>query len=149
MLRFRVEGAERLVIPSFSGRGRRDDLWKATCFELFLGSGDDGDGGYREFNFSPSGRWAVYDFSAYRAGQSDYEPLAWPDISEAAGSAIHICTVFLDARELLTFKRAGISAVIEEEGGHISYWALNHGDGKPDFHDPACFALELAPPIAP
>jgi hypothetical protein len=43
----------------------------------------------------------------------------------------------------------GFSAVIEEEGGMVSYWALNHPDGDPDFHHPACFAATLEAPRGP
>jgi hypothetical protein len=35
--------------------------------------------------------------------------------------------------------------VIEERNGRKSYWALAHPPGEPDFHHPACFALELPP----
>jgi hypothetical protein len=42
----------------------------------------------------------------------------------------------------------GISAVIEEQGGVKSYWALAHSDAKPDFHAPACFAATLPAPDA-
>jgi hypothetical protein len=41
--------------------------------------------------------------------------------------------------------RLGLSAVIEETSGRKSYWALAHPPGKPDFHHPDCFALELPP----
>ena len=41
--------------------------------------------------------------------------------------------------------RMAISAVIEETNGRLSYWALGHPPGKPDFHHPDCFALELGP----
>jgi hypothetical protein len=41
---------------------------------------------------------------------------------------------------------ANFTAVIEEQGGVKSFWALSHPDAKPDFHDPACFTAELAPP---
>ena len=34
-------------------------------------------------------------------------------------------------------------AVIEENDGRLSYWALRHAPGKPDFHHPEAFALEL------
>ena len=38
----------------------------------------------------------------------------------------------------------GLSAVLEEQDGTKSYWALGHPNGdKPDFHDPACFAAHL------
>jgi hypothetical protein len=38
----------------------------------------------------------------------------------------------------------GLSAVIEERDGMLSYWALRHAPGKPDFHRRDGFALELA-----
>jgi len=38
---------------------------------------------------------------------------------------------------------AGLSAVIEEPTGAISYWALAHPSDKPDFHHPDSFILEL------
>jgi hypothetical protein len=37
----------------------------------------------------------------------------------------------------------GLTAVLEQTDGTKSYWALAHPPGKPDFHDPACFALEF------
>jgi hypothetical protein len=36
-----------------------------------------------------------------------------------------------------------LAAVIEERGGRISYWALAHPPGKPDFHHSDCFTLEF------
>lgn len=39
--------------------------------------------------------------------------------------------------------RLGLSAVIEETSGAKSYWALAHAPGKPDFHHPDAFALDL------
>jgi hypothetical protein len=45
--------------------------------------------------------------------------------------------------------RVGVSAILEDRDGTKSYWALAHPPGKPDFHDPACFALELAAPRRP
>jgi hypothetical protein len=42
--------------------------------------------------------------------------------------------------------RVGVSAVVENADSSLSYWALRHPPGKPDFHHPDCFALELPPP---
>jgi hypothetical protein len=39
--------------------------------------------------------------------------------------------------------QVGLSAVVEEESGTLSYWALKHGPGKADFHCPDGFLLEL------
>jgi hypothetical protein len=38
----------------------------------------------------------------------------------------------------------GLSAVLEENDGTKSYWALAHAADKPDFHAPGCFAARLS-----
>jgi hypothetical protein len=45
-----------------------------------------------------------------------------------------------DARHL----RIALAAVIEDANGRLSYWGLRHPPGKPDFHHPNGFALEVA-----
>ncbi len=40
---------------------------------------------------------------------------------------------------------AGLAAVIEDESGRLSWWALTHGGTQPDFHDPATFKVQLPP----
>jgi hypothetical protein len=45
--------------------------------------------------------------------------------------------------------RLGLAAVIEEANGRLSYWALAHPPGKPDFHHSDCFALELPAVVRP
>jgi hypothetical protein len=39
--------------------------------------------------------------------------------------------------------RLGLSAVVEATDGGLSYWALRHPPGKPDFHHIDAFALQL------
>ena len=145
MLRYRVDGCGSLVVPPFRGKGRGEDLWKTTCFELFL---YDGAGRYREFNFSPSGQWAAYAFSGYRNRSENLEPRRWPEIKHESGSEVFMLTVFVDRRELEGAERAALAAVIEERGGRPSFWAMSHAGLKPDFHDPACFRIPLPAPRA-
>jgi hypothetical protein len=144
-VRWRVEGSQSLVVPAFAGRGRADDLWRTTCFELFLRPG--GGDAYVELNLSPSERWAAYDFRAYRDGMQDRAASREPDCTLRVGSSFAIFDAAIP-RDLLPELpvAANFAAVIEEEGGAISYWALAHPNSKPDFHDPACFTAELAPP---
>jgi len=144
-LRWRIEGAGKLVVPPFAGKGRADGLWKTTCFEAFLKpSGSDA---YVELNLSPSERWAAYDFSGYREGMAERPFPREPECTMRAGEQLAIFDAAIPVGGLPELPCAlGLTAVIEEEGGVISYWALAHPDGKPDFHDPACFALTLEPP---
>lgn len=131
-----------LRVPDAVPPARADELWRHTCFEAFIRS--DVGAAYREFNFSPSGRWQTYAFADYRMG----DPLE-------SASAPHIAT----QRQVASFRlratvasadlpqgervRIGLSAVIEHADGLISYWALRHPPGKPDFHHPDTFALEI------
>jgi hypothetical protein len=140
VLRWLVNGADAVKVPPFAGKGRGDDLWQTTCGELFLK--DRAGPGYREFNFSPSGRWAAYRFSDYRAGMSDADDPAI-EISSGSGQFLFVFTALLDASALEGSEVAALTAVIEEKDGTKSYWAVAHPPGKPDFHDPACFAFVL------
>jgi hypothetical protein len=40
-----------------------------------------------------------------------------------------------------------LSALIEDQNGGKSYWALAHPPGKPDFHHADSFALEFSPAV--
>jgi hypothetical protein len=143
LLRWRIEGARDLVLPAYAGSGRGDDLWKTTCFELFVAH--DG-GSYREFNFSPSGRWAAYDFSAYRQSEGDAPRRDSPHVSVVPGEEIAVGTVRVPLAALGGARRGALTTVIEEQGGVISFWANAHGSDQPDFHDQTCFTLDFAPP---
>ena len=136
LLRWKVAGAQALVVPEFAGAGRGDNLWTATCFEWFLiGAGTP----YREFNFSPSQRWAAYGFDRYREGQHEAAMPGVPEITTARGDDIYTCNVNLPFSVLFGARAGGVCAVLEESGGIKSYWALAHGGERPDFHDAATF----------
>jgi hypothetical protein len=136
----------RVRVPPSGAGGRADALWKHTCFEAFIAPADGP--GYHEFNFSPSLDWAIYRFSAYREGMSLAEIGRAPEISmrraddglelEAAVRLGHLADL-RDARDL----RIAVAAVIEDKNGRLSYWGLRHPPGKPDFHHPIGFALEV------
>jgi len=129
---------EALRIPKAPSPERRDRLWEHSCFEAFIrvGAGP----AYYEFNFAPSRQWAAYRLEDYRSGMT---PAALdPDIE--VGSTRQ-GLVLSAAFQLPPDAGAGLglSAVIEEENGRKSYWALAHPPGEPDFHHKDCFAAEL------
>jgi hypothetical protein len=142
-----VADMSRVRVPLSGGSGRADALWEHTCFEAFVAAGDAP--GYHEFNFSPSLDWAIYRFSAYREGMSPVEIGRAPEISVCRGddglelkSAVRLGHLadLADVRHL----RIALAAVIEDHNGSLSYWGLRHAPGKPDFHHPIGFALEVA-----
>ena len=141
ILRWQVKNVDTLSLPPYAGKGRADELWRTTCGELFLK--DESGSGYREFNFSPSGRWAAYRFADYREGVADADLTEPPEVAGSAGEYLFVLTASLDGALLGGAGGAGLSMVIEERDGTVSYWALAHPPGKPDFHHPACFTLSL------
>jgi hypothetical protein len=141
-LTYRITAAPRaLVVPPPAAPARTDGLWRTTCAELFVAGID---GGYIEFNFAPSGQWAAYRFTGRRDGMAPLDLNAPPSIRARGEGDALIVAVSLPEIEA-SAGRLGITAVIEEVDGTTSYWALRHGGGAPDFHDPDCFVLQLPP----
>ncbi|RZJ17104.1 MAG: DOMON-like domain-containing protein [Brevundimonas sp.] len=119
--------------------GRTDGLWKHTCFEVFARLSD---GSYAEFNISPSGEWASYGFEGYRDGMQNLGGVRIQRLGDVTGDAIEVEAI-LDWPGWPHVTGIGLSAVIEDVDGNISYWALAHPSDKPDFHHPDSFVLEL------
>ncbi len=143
LMTFFVMATADLVVPARMSPLRRDGLWQTTCFELFLKPV--GGEAYFEFNFSPSTEWAAYRFESYRQGMSAFVQPVDPFIRRGDGSSPFPIKVDFDLSGLPNVPmQMGLSAVLEERDGRKSYWALAHPPGKPDFHHPDCFALQLA-----
>lgn len=143
---------DRVRIPQAGPSRFADDLWRHTCCEAFVAPR--GGPRYVEFNFAPSGEWAVYRFERRR----DRLPFDAGFEHDALNPHITVCRspgkLELDA--VLRLDRLvpdhadsrlalGLAAVIEESDGALSYWALRHPGAEPDFHHPEAFALELEP----
>ncbi len=147
-LRFRIEGdVGRLRLPPPAAARRRDGLWQHSCFEVFLRP--DASDSYHEFNFAPSGDWAAYRYGARRAERSLPELPTAP--AAQCSRLAQSCEVTADIRigeipELACARaiHAALAAVVETTAGKRSYWALAHGGGDPDFHDPATFLMRVA-----
>jgi hypothetical protein len=146
---YTVEGAiEQLLIHGENLANA--ELWRRTCFELFVGATNDAE--YYEFNFCPGGEWAIYGFRNYREGGLIHVDGLEPNIAVRRGAD------FLELSAAVPLDRLdgvssgvsltlGLSAVIEDRQGGLSYWALKHPAGEPDFHHPDNFAVEIQLPL--
>jgi hypothetical protein len=144
-LTFVAEGqTQELSVPARTKPYRADGLWSTTCFELFV---KDQDQGYLEFNFSPSGQWAAYQFANYRELVRELG-IDHPPIINVSDEGYALILSVLLPRMAFDGMTIALSAVIEELDGTKSYWALAHPSDKPDFHHPTCFAATLPPPSA-
>ena len=143
---YRVRGAlSELLMPNpCTMPSREDDLWQETCFEVFLRQRNQTQQ-YIEFNFSPAGHWAFYRFRGYRANL-ERPPAHEPPTTSARTQSEDF---FLEAKipwsiihDTLSGNHPleiGLSVILKDRNGEISYWAIMHPSDKPDFHHPDTF----------
>lgn len=135
---FKLDGnIAAIILPPQSGPERRDNLWHTTCFEIFwqpLGGTY-----YREFNLSPSGCWAAYDFDSFREGMRDapVDAIAITCSFDDAGLALRASI----ASDLPSPAQVALNAIVEHPGGGKQFWALAFSPGPPEFHSEACRQL--------
>jgi len=144
LVRFELSGdLDALALPESAAPSRRDELWRHTCFELFLRA--EGAPGYLEFNLAPSGDWAAYAFDGYRSRTID-PPLDQILIdANRADDRLIVTTLFTPSPALPADQpwRASLTAVVETRDGGVSYWAVAHPEGRPDFHHADGFFVGL------
>jgi hypothetical protein len=111
-------------------------LWEKTCFELFIKNNRDE---YMEFNFSPVFEWNAFFFP--KKGEALTE---WKKMDSVKFDILDSLDVFEVIVEINKKKfpenffegcQAGITTVIKEKTGNLSYWALSHHDQRPNFHN--------------
>ncbi|MFN9661505.1 MAG: DOMON-like domain-containing protein [Cyanobacteriota bacterium] len=149
-VRYQLSGDLPSVVlppPATMPPERADGLWQHTCFELFLAA--EGEAPYWEVNLAPSGAWNLYHLADYRQGLravSDRDALpfgvsATAELLELSLDLLLPGDLSLACRQRPL--RLAVTAVIEQRGGSLSYWALTHGGPQADFHRREDFHLRL------
>ena len=151
-VRFALEAdMTRVVLPPLRTPARADELWRHTCFEVFVALPQSD--AYCELNFSPSTEWAMYGFVGYRRGMTPLEVRRPPRVAvrpTGRGLVLEAVTYLeeLPMPQPGSPLRAGAAAVVEEKDGRLTYWALAHPSALPDFHHRLGFALQVGVPAA-
>jgi hypothetical protein len=149
LLHYFITGRAGLLVPGYPSpatRRRADDLWQHTCFEAFVKP--QGGEAYWEFNLAPTWDWQVYALTGYRTGRHPAADIAVPTVDARYARDSWDLRVHWELAAAIPNDRPwqiGVSAVIQDTNGVLSYWALKHAPGKPDFHHPDAFALTVAP----
>ena len=137
-------------MPSATAGGRSGELWRHTCFEAFVRASRGTT--YYELNFSPSKQWAAYRFSNYRNEMHTADEINGLPIEIRSEPGRYTLQASVDLDRFSSLPRDGLwrlalSALIEDISGRMSYWALAHPSGKPDFHHAECFTYEFSPAV--
>jgi hypothetical protein len=150
-LSWRLAGdLDALVLPDPSETRRRcDGLWQTTCLEAFWGFA--GQEAYWELNLAPSGDWNLYRLNHYRGPLAPVALAAPPWQVRRRAGELEVA-VDLDLGEVAGGDESGVAglplevsltAVIDQVGQGVSYWALAHTGAEPDFHRRDSFRLGL------
>ena len=130
----------QIKVPAVEAdRGRHDYLWKTTCLEVFWQPA--GGTAYREFNLSPSTRWACYDFDDFRSGMRDAPAVV--DIDVSVGPQSLRLETHIES-DLPHPASVALNGIIEGTDGINRFWALAFADGAPEFHNDICRAWQIA-----
>ena len=132
---FRFDGdIAAIKVPEADVPERTDELWRTTCFEIFWQP--DGGSYYREFNLSPSTRWAAYDFDSFREGMRNApaERVAISCSHDAASLTLEVDI----ASQLPVPANVALNGIVEDKDGNIQFWALAFEEGKAEFHSEVC-----------
>lgn len=144
---FLVEDPSHVVLWGNAEKAiRTHELWKTTCFELFLSV--EGSDEYWELNLSPHGAWNLYHFDSYR---NTVEPRQEDKVSkinfqksdEVSQKKIEARIPIQGLGLLSKTLEVSITSVIEFKDKEKAYFALKHVTDKPDFHQRDSFICSL------
>lgn len=135
-----------IFLPSaITNPARKDELWRTTCFELFIAAKESPN--YWEFNMSPSGDWNVYVMDAYRQVNMKEETRIQRLLVQVQQNVTCISLkAEIDLNSIIGREKAveaGITSVIQTNTKKESYWALTHPQAKADFHLRESFVFEF------
>jgi hypothetical protein len=146
-LRYTLRGKmDEILLPLPSPHAeRRDELWRATCFEFFLAIKNQP--GYWEFNMSPSGDWNIYHMDAYRRigfrEETSIQRLQFEAREQSEAFVVDAILALDPIAQQHESLEVGIAAILQTRDGSETYWALRHPAAQADFHLRESFILVL------
>jgi hypothetical protein len=137
---FNINGKlDAYIFPQKSKLKRVDELWKETCFELFLANSKTEE--YYELNFSSSLSWNFYHLSGYRNHVSEVKGLAEPKIEIFKKIDEFKITFELELKNFSfeKFDSYNLATILLTKESNRTFWAIKHLKTQPDFHDKKSF----------
>ncbi|MFN8369755.1 MAG: hypothetical protein U0T83_03915 [Bacteriovoracaceae bacterium] len=115
---------------------RTEELWKKSCFEIFLNNNLEHD--YVEFNFSSSKNWNSYIFDNYRVKNSYLQLPSFPKINTYTNDQTFTMNVSVEFnyKNFNKVNQLFISptVILQHNNNAQSFWAIKHTKNHPDFH---------------
>jgi hypothetical protein len=136
LISFTVQGKlDNYFFPETSKLQRVNELWKATCFELFLANSKEE--AYYELNFSSSLAWNFYVLKEYRAEVKEVKEVKL--LSEATIQVFREKERFkielvLEGFDFENFDIFNLTCILLTKESKRNFWSSKKMNYKPDFH---------------
>ena len=135
-LEFTVTGElKKYIFNKPSKQTRENELWKKSCFELFIAQKSNP--AYYELNISPSTNWNFYSFADYKREMKEEENVSEPSIySSKIDNEYRLSFEFdfyqeIKERELIF----NLAVILLDKKGVRHFYSINRKEGNVDFHD--------------
>ena len=140
-LTFMLNGEiKNYIVPNKEKLKRANELWKTTCFELFLANSKEEK--YYELNISPTLAWNFYTLSEYRAVPKEVAEEIEPLIMSRRDEENYEITFELESKTVNfeAFDTFNLACILLSNAKKRTFWSLNPQHGLPDFHNQQSFS---------
>jgi len=140
---FEITGElEHYLFDKLKKQNRKDELWKRTCFELFLANRDRPN--YYELNMSPSSEWNFYHFSDYKKEMKEEKNISTPSIylSKTPKGYLFSFEFELYTNILNDNFIFNLAVILLDTQGVRHFYSIHRKEKKVDFHDRIYWALK-------
>lgn len=141
-LHFKISGAlKSYSFPKKEKLKRANELWRATCFELFLANSKTKI--YYEINISPTLHWNIYRLETYRAEPKELIVSSEAIIKIREDEQSYEINFELECKELdlAEFDQYNLAVILLNNQNEREFWTIRPMGKSPDFHDRDGFSL--------
>jgi len=140
---FKIAGElENYLFDKPQKQSRKDELWKRTCFELFLANNDKPN--YYELNMSPSSEWNFYHFSDYKQEMKEEKNISNPSIhcSKVPKGYLFSFEFELYTNVVEDNFILNLAVILLDRQGIRHFYSIHRRSENVDFHDKAYWNLK-------
>jgi len=140
---FEIAGElENYLFDKAQKQSRKDELWKRTCFELFLANRDRPN--YYELNMSPSNEWNFYHFSDYKQEMKEEKNISEPLVylSQTPKGYLFSFEFELYTNVVEDNFIFNLAVILLNTKGVRHFYSIHQREEKVDFHDKVYWNLK-------
>jgi len=122
-----------------SRQTRKNELWKETCFELFLAHKNSSE--YYEANISPSTEWNFYNFSDYKTDMKEKKDIYAPLISSVKMVDKYSISFEFEFNAIRSNLSFNLCVILLDKEGIRDFYSIHRKKENVDFHDREYWSL--------